>query len=281
MKITTGWLNTHSWMIRMGEHKTYGGFRWKPKGQWTVAPDWTLEPSDRGGLFGVAPCVIPKIMVYRFLWLCETLGPHVSVGDSIIKVPQARIIAVDDEIPSEALAACNIHILHDGDVVPRIDSGLWVCLWGEAYIDTMAGGSLIVVGGDELGDGEEAATRVTIGAMWRRSAVYVNHSAQAHIGAVWHCGCVQACDRASVTITEISHTTAITAKDCAMVEIGDAGAYAKARCYGDTATMTIKSDHTCGLRPFTGIRGAIDQVHMARYGHVGYEGRLLEDILDG
>jgi hypothetical protein len=95
--------DSEQWMIRMDrDGVSFGEFRWAPIGEWTAAPDWTAEAECEGGLFGQGPgdgehsyCKPGTRLV-----LCETRGPRIRVDGNKIKVPAARIVAVDGMIPA-------------------------------------------------------------------------------------------------------------------------------------------------------------------------------------
>lgn len=58
----------------------------------------------------------------------------------------------------------DVHILRDGDVVGRIDSGVWLLLCGEARIDEVSVAARVyVMGGDECDDGDESDTHLDVG----------------------------------------------------------------------------------------------------------------------
>ena len=86
-------LETGKWMLRRSNDGTsYGGFQWKPVGEWTEAPDWDPMPCCGGGLHGSAPEAWGYFTDYPSLDFCITDGERVSVGDDKIKVPRAMIL---------------------------------------------------------------------------------------------------------------------------------------------------------------------------------------------
>lgn len=84
-----------NWIIR-GDNDgiSYGGFRWKPVGQWTEAPDWDPEPVCGGGLHGQDgkhggyPPPGPRLV------FCETKGMHIHIGYKV-KVRMARVLLIN------------------------------------------------------------------------------------------------------------------------------------------------------------------------------------------
>jgi hypothetical protein len=105
--------DSEQWMIRMDhDGVSFGEFRWAPIGEWTAAPDWTAEAECEGGLFGQGPgdgehsyCKPGTRLV-----LCETRGPRIRVDGNKIKVPAARIVAVDGMIPARFFGHVSLHL---------------------------------------------------------------------------------------------------------------------------------------------------------------------------
>lgn len=87
------------YMIRTGQpdRKAHGEFQWSPLGEWTEAPDWDPSPVCGGGLHGQAPEASGfQRDAQPDVWLCETDGPRVVIDGDKIKVPRARIVAIND-----------------------------------------------------------------------------------------------------------------------------------------------------------------------------------------
>ena len=93
-----------NWMIRFAwkpsDLNAHEGFRWRPLGQWTEAPDWDPEPRCGGGLHGQGP----GAGGYRHaagptLVFCETDGEQVAIDGDKIKVRRARRLLID-ELPA-------------------------------------------------------------------------------------------------------------------------------------------------------------------------------------
>ncbi len=98
-------LKTGNWMLRNdNDGKSYGGFRWKPKGQWTIAPDWNDKPECGGGLHGQSPKGHGAAQHGTRLVLCETDAIQIPIDGDKIKTPRAKIVAVNGGIPPEFLA---------------------------------------------------------------------------------------------------------------------------------------------------------------------------------
>lgn len=124
MKIDAKWLDTHEWMLRSSDNgKSYEGFQWKCKGTWTRCPDWNSKPKGGNGLHGIAPEANGAGFFYERLELCATRGERVIIDCDKIKVPEARIVAINDEIPDEAFKRCGIEVAKGGE---NITEGAWI-----------------------------------------------------------------------------------------------------------------------------------------------------------
>jgi len=100
-------LKSGNWMIRMDDNGvSYNGFKWKPKGQWTEAPDWNTAARCEGGLFGQSPKGRGFAKRGKRLVLCETKGEQIVVENEKVKVRYAKIIAINSEIPPIFLERC-------------------------------------------------------------------------------------------------------------------------------------------------------------------------------
>ena len=94
-------LKSGNWMIRMdNDGKSHNGFKWKPIGEWTEAPDWNTKDVCQGGLFGQSPKEAGYCKPGTRLVLCETKGEQIAVGGEKVKVQFARIIAVNNIPPA-------------------------------------------------------------------------------------------------------------------------------------------------------------------------------------
>lgn len=88
-----------TWMLRMdNDGVSYAGFRWKPLGVWTVAPDWNAQPMCGYGLHGQGQSGHGYTIKGSRIALCAVKVAEIVVVDGDkIKVPRARIVAVDDD----------------------------------------------------------------------------------------------------------------------------------------------------------------------------------------
>ncbi len=94
-------LKSNDWMIRFdNDGISYNGFKWAPIGEWTIAPDWNNRPECGGGLHGQSPMAAGDCIGGSRMVLVETQGEKVSINRKI-KVPKARIIAINEDIPAE------------------------------------------------------------------------------------------------------------------------------------------------------------------------------------
>jgi hypothetical protein len=92
-----------NWMIRADRGgESYGGFKWPPVGVWIECPNWDPTPVCGGGFHGQGAeasgaLVIngPKDKPARCLF-CETRGERVIIEGDKLKVPEARILLVND-----------------------------------------------------------------------------------------------------------------------------------------------------------------------------------------
>ncbi len=102
--------NSGKWMVRTSDNgKSYNGFQWQPKGEWTVAPDWNTVPRCGNGLHGQNKDYHGYFQISGVrLELCETSDNLVSIGDDKVKCQKAKIIAIDEEIPLEFLEAIGL-----------------------------------------------------------------------------------------------------------------------------------------------------------------------------
>jgi len=95
-------LKSGNWMLRFDNNGiSYSGFKWKPKGQWTVAPDFRRKPTcDSGGLFGQSPKAAGFCKSSKRMVLCETSSPQIVVDGNKVKVQRAKIVEINENIPS-------------------------------------------------------------------------------------------------------------------------------------------------------------------------------------
>jgi hypothetical protein len=89
-----------NWMIRM-ENKggvspsaDAHGFKWKPIGQWTVAPDWKPTQRCGNGLHGQASEAGGYLQKGKYIVFCETQGKRVIIDGNKIKVQKARRLLI-------------------------------------------------------------------------------------------------------------------------------------------------------------------------------------------
>jgi hypothetical protein len=82
-----------NWMIRRSDNgEAYGGFEWKPVGEWTVAPDWNPMAKCGGGLHGVGPKSLGWWSSGKDIDFCLTKGDIVQIDEEKIKVREAMVI---------------------------------------------------------------------------------------------------------------------------------------------------------------------------------------------
>ena len=105
-------LDSGKWMIRTSKDGLgYGGFKWKPTGRWTTAPDWNGKPNCGGGLHGSGPLGFGYFSkeTTRFEF-CLTQGNIIPISDndggaySKVKVKKAKIIAVSNHLFLDGLS---------------------------------------------------------------------------------------------------------------------------------------------------------------------------------
>jgi len=91
---------TGNWMIR-SENKggvspsaNAAGFKWKPIGQWTIAPDWRPIRECGHGLHGQASEAGGYNDGGKYIVFCETRGTRVKIDSNKIKVGKARRLLV-------------------------------------------------------------------------------------------------------------------------------------------------------------------------------------------
>ena len=98
-----------NWMVRTdNDGEGYGGFKWKPAGQWTTCPKWSDETKancESGGLFGQGPGGYGYAQSGTRFLFCETSGPSISVDDKI-KVREAVIVYVGSEAYEAMVYKC-------------------------------------------------------------------------------------------------------------------------------------------------------------------------------
>jgi len=83
-----------NWMIRGDwDGVSYCGFKWKPVGVWTEAPDWKPRSICGHGLHGQDKDHGGYISGNRLLF-CETDGEHIDL-DCLVKVKRARILLIN------------------------------------------------------------------------------------------------------------------------------------------------------------------------------------------
>ena len=142
MKITSKWLKSHKWMLRSSDNGvSYNDYRWPAIGKWAKAPDWNPEPVCGGGFHGLTPEYNRAGLFYGRVELCEYRGEAVVVEGDKIKVRQARIVAINNDIPVEAFEACGFRLATDGQVITE---GRWLVL-GVAV--TLNGGECYALNG--------------------------------------------------------------------------------------------------------------------------------------
>ena len=89
------------WMIRTDDNgESHEGFRWKPVGEWTEAPDWNPAPKCGGGLHGQGRAAGKEGFGYaqsgsRFVFCEVDPADVVVVEGNKLKVRRARIVATD------------------------------------------------------------------------------------------------------------------------------------------------------------------------------------------
>ena len=92
-------IETGNWMIRQDNAGVaYGGFEWKPLGQWTEAPDFSPETRCGGGLHGQNHLASGYSTGGSRLVFCETRGQQINLSNKI-KVPAARALLIDQLPP--------------------------------------------------------------------------------------------------------------------------------------------------------------------------------------
>ena len=68
------------WMIRVdSDGISYGGFKWKPQGEWTKAPDWNSKPECGGGLHGQARKASGFLGEGQRVVFCRTRGERIAI----------------------------------------------------------------------------------------------------------------------------------------------------------------------------------------------------------
>ncbi|MFX1537497.1 MAG: hypothetical protein ACFFDI_25090, partial [Promethearchaeota archaeon] len=113
-------IETGNWMIRtenkggISPSSDAKGFKWKPIGKWTIAPDWLPTQNCGHGLHGQAPEAGGYNAGGKYIVFCETRGNRVIIGDDKIKVEKARRLLVG-KLPdglifksSLALSGCDL-----------------------------------------------------------------------------------------------------------------------------------------------------------------------------
>jgi hypothetical protein len=89
-----------NWMIRcendggLSPSPNAKGFKWKPIGQWTIAPDFNSRPVCGGGLHGQGFEAGGDIIKGKYLVFCETRGERIVINNNKIKVKSARRLLV-------------------------------------------------------------------------------------------------------------------------------------------------------------------------------------------
>jgi hypothetical protein len=100
-KVTQQLLKTGNWMIRFdNDGVAYGGFRWNPSGEWTIATNWKMRAKCGNGLHGQSINGCGYCQAGSRLVLCETDGKQIAIDGNKIKVKKAKIIAVNKDIPA-------------------------------------------------------------------------------------------------------------------------------------------------------------------------------------
>ncbi len=103
-------LKSGKWMIRFdNDGVSYGGFKWKGLGRWTIAPDWNTEPSYERGLFGQSPTCNGFCKPGTTMVLCK-VDKVVEVNGSKIKTNRAMRLATNEDIPAVFLNGFEISL---------------------------------------------------------------------------------------------------------------------------------------------------------------------------
>ena len=133
------------WMIRTSDNgKSYQGFPWQPIGEWTIAPDWNDQPECGGGLHGQNNTAFGFCYIAgQRLELCETKDTPIAIDGNKVKCHEAKIIAVDEDIPIEFLEAIGLKFKGRPSLNPLTSVG------GNLYVHAKANlPALTSVGGD-------------------------------------------------------------------------------------------------------------------------------------
>jgi len=86
-----------NWMLRRSSGGfSYRGFRWRPIGEWTEAPDWDPAPECGGGLHGCGPEAWGYFTEGETVDFCITDGPRIVIDKEKLKVPRAMVILRND-----------------------------------------------------------------------------------------------------------------------------------------------------------------------------------------
>ena len=142
--INAQWLDTHDWMISSDDNGwTYDRkFHWPETGTWTSAPDWNPAPVCGGGFHGMGKEAHGFGFSFSRFVLRETRGERIVIDANKIKVREARIVAVNDDIPTEAFAACGYtrRYAQDGATISPQAQELWIVKTGTVIIAEQTGG---------------------------------------------------------------------------------------------------------------------------------------------
>jgi hypothetical protein len=93
-------IKTGNWMIRcendggLSPSSNAKGFKWKPIGQWTIAPDFNSRPVCGGGLHGQGSEAGGYLEKGKHIVFCETRGERIIIDGNKIKVESARRLLV-------------------------------------------------------------------------------------------------------------------------------------------------------------------------------------------
>ena len=108
-------IKTGNWMIRFendggtSPSNNANGFKWKPIGQWTIAPDFNSRPVCGGGLHGQGSEAGGYVEKGKHIVFCETRGERIVIGGDKIKVKSARRLLVG-KLPSSLKFKSNLNL---------------------------------------------------------------------------------------------------------------------------------------------------------------------------
>jgi len=264
-KINKAWLDSHEWMLRSSNNGiSYGGYKWKRKGEWNKAPDWNDRAECGGGFHGNAPEAHGYGFDYKCIELHETRGKRIIIDDKI-KVPESRIVAVDSEIPVAAFKRCKINILA-GDRA-KIRDNQWYVL-GNGKIEKITGGMVQLYGKSTVKIG-----KVIDGCM------YFHSKSKAVIREVTG-GHMYFCDNSEITIKNASGASDILSYDKSktMIENVNGGCVES----HDEGKITIKNVDSGGVWSYENSKITIENMtggHIHSYGEYSIE--VINDLRNG